>query len=234
VLVGMLVPASPAIAGVGSLDSASTGTFVSGAIRVERAALATEAREKAAVDAVIGRVQTSCPDAVPANLATGSQAQRGTLRALQDAAAEELILAVLRPDRSVLRLDIAQTAPLRWTSADLKRRVAAYVRNGRGLLGLHAPDLCAQARAAAQTGFRVIPPRTKAFVARSQALAPASASTAAGLAQRMKPLATPDELAAIKRLSRLQAKFDGSFGGFVFRAFGRLERALSGESGSRR
>ncbi|HUA02919.1 MAG TPA: hypothetical protein VMB27_03380 [Solirubrobacteraceae bacterium] len=229
-IVGALVLAWPAVAVADTLDATSTQTFLTAAIPFERAAIARHGQEVAAIDALIGHVQSACPDAVPANLAAGSPAQQHTLGAFRDAALLELSLAALRPVKSAARIEIAHTAKLRWTNATLNKRFAAYIREGRALLALRAPDLCVQARAAAQSDFAAVPPRTKAFIARYRAAAPNSAPTLAGLAHWMKPFATPAERASIERLHALEAKFERVLSAkFLLGAFGRVEQALTGE-----
>lgn len=228
VVLGALMLALPGAASAGSLDATSTATFVSAATRAEHIAIARVGREKASADALIEHVESKCPGSVPASLATGTLAQQLTLGAFEDAATFELGLAEVRPLRSVARIEFERTAPLRWTSADLNRRVAVFVREGREVLALHTPDLCAQARTAAQSGFTVVPALTRAFIARFQRASPDSAPTDNGLAQRMKPFATLAELEAIKRLNRLDAKFGRLITNFAFRALGQVEHALTG------
>jgi hypothetical protein len=89
-------------------------------------------------------------------------------------------------------------------------------------------DGCQQAQAAARSGFRTVPPRTRAFNARYGSTQ--ADSSALALARQMKPLATPAELVAIKRLGHLQSRIDRLLESFVFKVFGQLTQALTGVS----
>jgi len=152
-ILGALMLALPATALATSLDSSSTSKFVAASLQPVRAALAKQGLEHAATKALISHVQSACPGAVPANLATGSEAERRTWGAFSAEALGEFSLALIAPIRPAGQRAIRQIAPLRWTSAALNRQVAAFVRSGRALLALRPPDICAQAQAAAANGF---------------------------------------------------------------------------------
>ena len=97
-------------------------------IRLSSTVIALHEKLEASADALVGHVESACPGVVPASLQTGSKAQQRTWTALVDGA-----------------------------SAALNRRVAGYEAGERVALSLHPPDLCEQARAAARSGFTVVP-----------------------------------------------------------------------------
>jgi hypothetical protein len=225
-IVALVVLASPAVAGADSLDATSTAKFLAAESRVERRVIAAHEQLEISADALVARVESGCPSAVPASLENGSQAQQRTWMALVAEAGNDLAVAELHPIRSAVRRELARIAPLRWTSAPLNRLLAAYVSGGRRALSLHPPDICGQAQAAARSGFAVIPPGTLAFNARFGSTQ--SDSSAVALARDMKPLATPQELAGIKQLGHLQSRVNRLLAGFALQAWGRLTQALTG------
>ena len=183
--------ALPATALATSLDTASTTKFVAASSQAVSAALAKQSQEKAAANALISHVQSTCPGAVPANLANGTEAQRHTWQVFSGEAVAEFALALTGPIRSAEERAVRGIAPLRWTSATVNKEVAAFVRQGRATLALHPPDICDQAKAAAASGFAVVPPATETFIKRYSVAAPASAPTVVDLADKMKPPADP-------------------------------------------
>jgi hypothetical protein len=221
--------ALPATALATSLDSTSTSKFVAASSAAVRASLSKQSQEQAAADALISHIQSACPGAVPARLKAGTAAQQRTEQALSFEAGAELTLALIDPVRSAEQRAIRLIAPLRWTSATLNRDISAFVRQGRAALALHPPDLCEQAKAAASSGFAVVPPATTTFLRRYGAALPSSAPTAVELADKMKPLADPQARTAIGQFARLEARLTRDLGRFTFSALGRLGRALSSQ-----
>jgi hypothetical protein len=224
----VLMLALPAVAGAGSQDIASTRAFVAAATRVERAEMARRPQEVAAVDALIKHVETACPRSLPRTLQTGTGAQMKTWTALASEAFYGLGLTYLGPFRPAVWAAVRAIAHLRWTSAALNRRVARYVRDGRIELGLRLPDLCQQVRTARRSDFTIVPVETRTFLRRLLSASPGSDTTVASLAQQMKPLANPQELADIAQLGRLETRVDRVASRFVLKALDRLSRALTG------
>jgi hypothetical protein len=218
--------ALPSAALATSPDISSTSKFVAASARVERVTLASLRQEQAAVNALISHVKSTCPGAVPASLRTGTAAQQRAWEALTGEAQAELTLALIDPVRPAEHRAIAAIAPLRWTSATLNRQIATFAQEGRAALALHPPDVCDQARAAAASGFAVVPPATTTFIRRYRAALPGSAPTAVDLADKMKPL-DPQARAAIAKLASLEGRVSRALGHFTFAALDRMTSALS-------
>ena len=225
-ILGVLTLALPSAALATSPDISSTSEFVAASSRVERVTLASLSQEQAAVNALISHVKSTCPGAVPARLKTGTAAQQRAWDALSGEALAELTLALIDPVRPAEERAIAAVAPLRWTGSTLNRQIAAFVQGGRAALALHPPDVCAQVRAAAASGFAVVPPATTTFLRHYRAALPSSAPTAIDLADKMKPL-DPQARAAIAKLASLEGRVSRALGHFTFAALGRLSAALS-------
>ncbi len=223
----MLALVLPATALATSLDTASTTKFVAASSQAVSAALAKQSQEKAAASALISHVQSTCPGAVPANLANGTEAQRHTWQAFSSEGVAEFALALTGPLRSAEQRAVRAIAPLRWTSATVNKEVAAFVRQGRATLALHPPDICDQAKAAAASGFAVVPPATVTFIKRYSVAAPASAPTVVDLANKMKPLADSQAATAIAQLAGLESRLSRDLSRFTFSGIGKLSRALS-------
>lgn len=226
-VVGAVALALPATALASSLDTASTTKFVAASSQVVSAALAKQSQEKAAANALISHVESTCPGAVPANLANGTEAQRHTWQAFSGEAVAEFALALTGPIRSAEQRAVRAIAPLRWTSATVNKEVAAFVQQGRATLALHPPDICAQARASAASGFAVVPPATATFIKRYSLAAPGSAPTVVDLAKKMKPLVDSQTATAIAQLAGLESRLSRDLSRFTFSGIGKLGRALS-------
>ena len=226
-VLGALTLALPATSLAASLDSSSTSKFVAASSAAVRAELASQGKEEAAVNALISHVQSACPGAVPASLKTGTAAGQRAWQALSGEALAEVTLGLIDPIRSAEQRAIRAIAPLRWTSATLNRQVAAFVQQGRAALALHPPDVCAQARAAAASGFARVPPATTTFLAHYRAALPASAPSVVDLANSMKPSADSQARAAIGQLASLEGRVSKAFGRFTFAAFDRMTSVLS-------
>jgi hypothetical protein len=209
-----------------SLDSSSTSKFVAASSRVDRLVLARASQEQASVNAFVTHIQSACPGIVPASIKTGTAAQQRAWRALSSEALGEFGLALIDPVRAAEKRALRAIAPLRWTSATVNRQVAAYAQELRATLALHPPDICAQAKAMASTGFAAIPPATTTFLRRARAATPDSALSAMELADKMKPLADPPARAAIGQLASLEGRVNRAIKHFVLPALGRLERVL--------
>ena len=201
----MLALVLPATALATSLDTASTTKFVAASSQAVSAALAKQSQEKAAASALISHVQSTCPGAVPANLANGTEAQRHTWAGVLERGRGRVRPGADRPTPVGEQRAVRAIAPLRWTSATVNKEVAAFVRQGRATLALHPPDICDQAKAAAASGFAVVPPATVTFIKRYSVAAPASAPTVVDLANKMKPLADSQAATAIAQLAGLES-----------------------------
>jgi len=222
--VSMLALPARALA-TSSLDRSSTSKFVAAWSRVVQAESAMHGQEAAAANALIGHVESTCPDALPKNLADGTAAEQRTGLAFSLEATLEMLRAVIGPTQPATRRALGVIAPLRWTSATLNREVATFVREERAA-SPPPPDLCEQAEAAAKSGFTVVPRATARFVAPRPGDS-GSVVTLRDLVDRMRPLAGPQALAAIKRVDRLQARVGRAFSHLATTSISRLIRALS-------
>lgn len=224
---------APAVAAAENtaLDAASTSRFVSASDRLLNASIKLRPQETASISALIHHIASSCPGAVPASLKTGTAAQQKTWQAFSGAGLLEIALAEVSPVKPEARRAIGEIAPLRWTSAAVNRQVAMFVRLGRDAPDLRPPDLCAQAAAAARSGFAKAPPAIETFLHRANAALPSTAPTLGEIVQGMKPLVGSQEGAAIAHLRSLQSQDNRIAGKIVLPALRQFADALFGESG---
>ena len=227
-VVAMACFAAAALASRSSLDAASTRSFVAAADRVVGVEIRLRSRERQAVKALIAHVESSCPHTIPAGVRTGTRQQQRTWTAFVNEAAVELGLAEVRPLRPTVRVAIRDVEHLRWTNRRITREVAASTHRGRAALRLRAPDLCSEAEKAAPSNFSVTPARTVSFLERARIALSASTPSWSKLAQRMKPVAAPQQAIAIKRLREGEKHFDRLTDRFTLHAYFRMTGAFFG------
>jgi hypothetical protein len=215
-------------AGATTPDAASTHRFVTAAARALHATIADRRQERAAADALIERVASVCPHALPSPHRVGPPAEAKTVSWFLAAAGDELILAELRPLRRPYESFDRAISHLRWSSQRLSRQVAAVRRQVRGVYALRPVDLCQEASIGRRSSFTRTPPRILSFVRRFAALTSDAIPTIDEMAGRMKRFADPGDLAAIDRVHSLQRRTDAFFSPLTVSGQDRLVRALVG------
>lgn len=149
---------APASAIAASQDVASTDAYLATASTDLRAAITSMPTTiDANVDALNRRYASECP-----GVAAGS---------IQDEAADPMTYEVAgalwstayHTDAKIVQAFDAAVRPLRWSKPTITRDVDSYAASLHQLSVLPLPDLCADLRTWAASGYSVIPPSTTQF-----------------------------------------------------------------------
>lgn len=222
--------AGAAPAAAATVDQTSTRRFVTAALGYATSVIGSEGRSRAAADALVAHVTSTCPATLSSVPSNGTAAQQATGHTFVEAALLEVILAELAPDAAAGVRYGQRLKQLRWTSRTLRREVATFADEGLLAVSLSPPDLCREAAAAAPTGFATVPRDTARFL-REAAPAFAESASAFDLLKLMKPYVAPGEASAVALLRRRQIKLDRFFTVLTADATERELRALFGPAG---
>ena len=138
-------------------DVASTRAYVEADYRLMNAAVRKIPEAEAAIQGVLHDVRSGCPSA-----AAGSP-QNPMSTQLSNEVIGAMVLAVVKRGLSLATSFVGANQGLHWSSRRLTLEVQAYVGHVRVLSKLAAPDLCADVRAWASSGFQKLAPATEAF-----------------------------------------------------------------------
>jgi hypothetical protein len=144
----------------GSGDAAATQTYVQANYALVRVADVHLKTSEAAPLEVLAGVRRQCP-----NAGAGSP-QDPESTEMSNEVIGAMVLSAGRPDRPAIGKFIRTVARLHWSSASLTRAVSDYAGKLKTLLSLPTPDLCADVRAWAASGYRTLPADTVAFDAK--------------------------------------------------------------------
>lgn len=147
----------PPLALGGSSDVSATQSYVRANYALVRTARSYLRRAEAAPLEVLAQVRRDCPRA-----AAGSP-QDPQSTELSNEVIGAMVLAAYHLDLPALRGFIAQVEPLRWSSARPRDAVRSYARKLTVLAALAPPNLCADVRAWAASGFKTLAPATVHF-----------------------------------------------------------------------
>ncbi len=140
-----------------SSDATATHAYVEADYRLMKAAVRKIPEAEAAIQGVLRNVRSECPKA-----AAGSP-QNPMSTQLSNEVIGAMVLAVVRRGLNLAKSFVGATEGLHWSSRALTREVQAYVGHVRVLSKLPPPDLCADIRAWAASGFQKLPATTESF-----------------------------------------------------------------------
>jgi hypothetical protein len=200
--------AAAAVPTVTRQDTASTRAFIASAERYD----VLEARRIPAINAVenayLAQVTSGCPNALAGAPALGSSSQRVGLLKFRTEAGAALEIEALQPVRAVTDRIAAVQERLRFSDPFVQFEVGFYASATPAYLALRPPDLCADARALAASGYTKLTPAGNAFWRDVATLLQPASVPPATLLPRMRAYAPTAVAAALKRLSVLQRRFD--------------------------
>jgi len=147
--------AAPALAQGG--DASATRQYVAANYALVRTARSHLPRAEAAPLAVLARVTRECPRAA----AAAPQDPQST--ELSNEVIGAMVLGAYHLDVPELRRFVSSVSQLRWSSSHLTAAVRAYARKLAVLADLAAPNVCADVRAWAASGFHTLPASTVRF-----------------------------------------------------------------------
>jgi hypothetical protein len=181
----------------GSPNTAATRAYVKANYALVSAARTNLPAEQAAIQSLGSTVAGECP------LAAIDAPQNHDAEQLSNEVVGALEVAAYQPDRESMVAFVHAVRALHWSNRKLTHMVDAYATKLEGFLTLAAPDICADVKAWAATGYSTLPASTvsfdKGFYAYDieaeevslRLLRPYESATEASLVRRTKQLEAP-------------------------------------------
>jgi hypothetical protein len=224
-LVATALLAPPASVSATAPDTAATHALLQARYRLDRAILQSAAPARASTDRLVASLARECHDVLahepqqegllgPPQPATTPRARGERQRAeLQRQTIDEELGAVLaaaryQPVRGAIQEYLAATAPLSWSDPRIAPLVHAEAVTLEELAIAAPPDACADMKAWAQSGYRLLSPASRAFQAARTALKE-RIGPEGSLSALLKPSEGPGELALVRQTTALRAKQRG-------------------------
>lgn len=204
----VLAPAS--MAAIATQDVVATSTFLTAATRFYRADLGLFGRERAAQNAFITHIRTTCPHAIPGSLKTGTARQQAVWFAFSLEAVFELGMTGFDAAKPAVRPFDMDLSRLRWTDPALNRSVRTVTLQFSGLLSVRSPDLCDQASQARTSDFSGLPPASRHFLNTIPVTTTPGGDGLLSLARKMRPYVTRADSGAFQRFLALDARIGRS------------------------
>jgi hypothetical protein len=154
----------PAGALAGSPNTASTRAYIKANYALVRGARANLAAGKAAIKSLANQVAGECP------LAAVDSPQNHDAEQLSNEVVGALEVAAYGPDKASMQAFAHAVRPLRWSNRKLTRMVDAYATKLERFPTLAPPDICADVKAWAASGYSTLPATTVSFDERYYAL----------------------------------------------------------------
>jgi hypothetical protein len=149
--------ATPALA---SSNAASTQDYVQANYALVRVARSHESVSENAPLEVLAQVRRECPGAGAGSPQDSESTQ------MSDDVIGAMVLSAAKPDVTAIRAFIHAVSALRWTSAAVTTAIHAYAHDLETELSLTPPNLCADVKGWAASGYHQLPTNTAAFVAK--------------------------------------------------------------------
>jgi hypothetical protein len=150
------VGAAPAAAD----DTSTTHAYIAADLKVVQFAAARIRHGEATLAAVLQRVRRECPGA------GRNSPQNPESTMMSNEVIGLMVTSAVDTDLPSIRQYVRSAGRLRWSRASINRTIQGYVKNVRTLTELHPPNICADVRSWAATGFTKLPATTVAFDAR--------------------------------------------------------------------
>jgi hypothetical protein len=197
-LLAVLVLALAPAAALGQTgNAAATRAYIQANYALTRAARSNLAAGTAALKSLARQITGECP------LVAAGSPENHDAEQLSNEVAGALTVVAYRPDAAAAAAFARTVGGLRWSNRTLTRTVKTYVAQLEGLTTLAAPDVCADVKAWAASGYQALPASTTQFDRRYYAvdieaeevslhlLAPYESAGEASLVRRTKQLEAP-------------------------------------------
>ncbi len=138
-------------------DASATREYIAANYSLVRTARSYLRRAEAAPLGVLAQVRRDCP------LAAANSPQDPQSTELSDEVIGAMVISAYHLDVPGLRRFIAQVTRLHWSNGGLTRTVRGYAGKLKVLAGLAPPNLCADIRAWASSGYKTLPASTLRF-----------------------------------------------------------------------
>jgi hypothetical protein len=149
--------AGPSAAAADSADVASTQAYLQTNYTLMRYFTAHIPAAKAEIASVLTGVRRECP------LAASGSPQDVDSEQLSNEVVGTMVTTVVQHNLPATLNAIRATASLRWSNGALNKTIHAYLAKAKALTTLAVPDLCADVKAWAASGFKTLPASTSAF-----------------------------------------------------------------------
>lgn len=141
----------------GSPNAAATRAYVTANYALVNAAHANLPAERVAITSLGSTVAGECP------LVAADAPQNHDAEQLSNEVVGALEVAAYQPDRESMVAFAHAVRPLRWSNRKLTNMVHAYAAKLEGFITLAAPNICADVKAWAASGYSTLSPSTVAF-----------------------------------------------------------------------
>lgn len=185
----------PALASRG--DAAATRAYIQADYTLVHAAKVNLKASEAALQKLRRRIAAECPKA-----AAGSPQDRNSEQ-LSNELVGAMTVAAIQPDVRAVATFTRMVRSLRWSNATLTRKVRSYAAKLHTLSTLAAPDVCADVKAWAASGYRALPPSTVRFNSRYYKVEVAVGEVPARL---LAPSEQPDERPVLAHAERIEGQ----------------------------
>ena len=191
----VLAPTSAPAAGG---NVATTQAYIQANYRLVQASASKIAPIETTLRGIRSRILDECP-----NAAANSPQDRDSEQLSNEVIGAMITGAVSLTSLPATRQFVGIAAHLRWSDAALTSAVHAYAGKVRGLVALAPPQVCADVRSWAASGFRTLPTTTAVFSPRFISLWVAPGDLPPSLAR----YETPAEHSLLRRTHRLEQEF---------------------------
>lgn len=193
----LTLAAAPTPALAGPADVAATRAYIQADYTLVHAAKVNLKTSEAALQKLRRRIAAECPKA-----AAGSP-QDTDSEQLSNELVGAMTVAAIQPDVRAIAAFTNTVRNLHWSNATLTRKVHSYAAKLHTLSTLGAPDVCADVKAWAAGGYRVLPPSTVRFDSRYYKVEVAVGEVPARL---LAPSEQPDERPILAHAQRIEGQ----------------------------
>jgi hypothetical protein len=201
-IIACTVLAIPGRAAAESLDTESTSSYLHDAARLFQSAADNLNASKLAADHVVAEIQDQCPNVL-------TDAPIRDQGPLETEVLGAVYAAFDEPDHQAQRKYVDLLRRLRWSNHVVARLIDQEARNEAATLMLAVPDVCADARAWANSRFLIIPTPTKNFDRHFEPLLHAQEPQAT-IHRLLRPLMDKADRRLLRRIDRLQGRLTES------------------------
>lgn len=154
---GAALTVAAVLAPSASADTTTTAAYLEADYALVSTVSSNLARSESALQGLLAHVRTACPQAAGGSPQTPQSTQ------LSNELIGTMVLTGGHVDRQAVRAYVNRVAVLHWSNQAVNRAIGSHVRDLRTLLGLQTPDICADVKAWAASGFTTLPARTVRF-----------------------------------------------------------------------
>jgi hypothetical protein len=200
--------------------------------RYYQAGLNTRRQANAAVNDAIKLIKATCPNTLPASLATGGKTQQTVGMQMLTEVAYDIALVAIEPTDHAALVEANGLDRLHFSRRAANRDAREIAHGQRVVVGLKTSDLCADLQAAMADGFTSVPPATQQFLDVVNRVFSLPAPSLDDLHKDLGSyLTTRRDRAMVKRVRNLAARYTEFAFNLGVTAGGKLLSVLNGQPG---